>query len=198
MKKIIALVVAIVMIAAMAVPAFAANFVADSADVGGTQIIYGATQSYTVTIPSSIILTTGEYSEAQEVEISNYKLSVGMEVALSIDSAFAEEYYNNNTDGGWYLVEAYEDAEDNNTLKPKTKGAEDRTAKDVAYSVFNSATGTHNESDSVNRGAEILDAESAVNPQAVTTKLVFHTVGTSEVAKFTDIVSFTAQVKTAD
>ena len=121
-----------------------------------------------------------------------------MEVALSIDSAFAEEYYNNNTDGAWYLVEAYEDAEDNNAIKPKTKGAEDRTAKDVAYSVFNSATGTHNEGDSVNRGAEILDAESAVNPQAVTTKLVFFTAGTSEVAKFTDIVSFTAQVKAAD
>lgn len=186
MKKIIALVVALVMMAAIAVPAFAAEttLTGNSATAGGTKLIYGTSQSYTVTIPPQIELAAGTNSEAQTVSISNYKLATNKRVSISIDSANVD-YYTVVDGNAWYLVEASAEYE------PIEKAS--KKAADVPYTVFNGGTAEGNK---VLRGATIVYADStaSLTPPAQTTTLVFHTVGTSEVAYFTDTVSFTATV----
>ena len=72
MKKVLALALALVMMMAIAIPAFAAeetqvlSKVEDSVDqLGtGTDIKYGVTQAYTITIPADVTFTEGADHEA--------------------------------------------------------------------------------------------------------------------------------------
>ena len=73
MKKFIALAIAIVMLAALAVPAFAATS-------GTTEITYTVGQSYELTVPAS--LTVG--GDAGNITVSNYNLLADKMVQVSV------------------------------------------------------------------------------------------------------------------
>ena len=189
MKKIIAIALVIFMMAAMAVPAFAeegestistksTTLKDDEATVGGTKITYGASQAYTVTIPVTISLDGG--SAEAGISISNYSLSKKKVLNIYINSSMAEANYTNKTDEKWYLFE---------------DGTE-TGATDVEYQVY--VKGKNEAPNTLiprNGTTVIISANTVENANDVTETLVFTTAGTSQVASFTDTISFTAKIE---
>ena len=198
MKKIIALMLAIFMMAAIAVPAFAEEGEGESSvptdpsyvlsgaqeNVGGTKITYGTSQTYTVTIPAALTLKAGEASAPKAVTVSQYKLGVGKKVTITINSAMVANYTDSSDLSKWFLVE---------DIAYGTDGVA-KTATDVPYSVY--MGDTMETGVAQNRGAAILVANSTTDlvPTPVSCNLIFYTAGTSQATNFTDTVSFTATV----
>ena len=86
MKKIIALLIAIVMMAAIAVPAFAAEYDPD----GDNKVIvsYNVSGGYTVTIIDSIVLGDKDTAvSAGNVAVSDVLLDAGQTLTVSVTSA---------------------------------------------------------------------------------------------------------------
>ena len=196
MKKIIALVVALVMMAAIAVPAFAEDnhqevFAGNSANLtNGTVVKYGTTQTYTVTIPAQLNLNAAEI-DVQRVEVSDYKLAAGKQLEIIIGSGLAGTYYNVDDYSTWWLVEA--DEEFNPLAKPQdpTQPQEgEKLAQDVKYNVFGDGV-------KISRGGLLfyVDASSIATPKGA--DLYATTEGTSYAGCFTDTITFTAKVVSA-
>lgn len=186
MKKIIALMLAILMMAAMAVPAFAEQVVAGSDATaeslqlsGGTVITYGTSQQYTVTIPVAIDLNSG--AGQGNVTISDYSLAADKELTISINSSMVENYTVKN-DNKWYLFE-------NGT---------NTGATDVEYFVKVEGAGAEGADLDIARGGDIMSANTANGNADVAVTLLFSTEGTSQVASFTDTVSFLATIGDLD
>ena len=167
MKKIIALVVAIVMMAAMVVPGFAAvkeDIVANETNLGGTTITYGTNQMYTVTIPDSFRLEAGVDKE-QTVTVSDYMLAADKVLTITVDSEQA-------TETAWFLKEI--DA---------ATGADD-----VEFTI------TKKGGSAIAPGGVVLTADTVENADEVVATLVFNTAGTSQVAEFQAVITFSAKV----
>ena len=77
MKKLIALVIAIVMMAALAVPAFAATVTA--AGSSNTEVSYEPSASYTVTIPDSATI-----GSTATVSVSNAVLAANTQIKITV------------------------------------------------------------------------------------------------------------------
>ena len=110
MKKILAIALAALMIAAMAVPAFADN-IELSSDVGATfdgegqqtVIKYGVSESYTVTIPAELTL---DPTEATDMVIAASKVKIAGNKQLEVKISSTQ--YNKNGDNKWTLVDTNE------------------------------------------------------------------------------------------
>lgn len=88
MKKFIALAIAILMMAALAVPAFAAITEETPDGQGTVTVSYGATDAYTITIPTSITLgDKGVEGAAQVVSAAGVVLTAGKKLTVSVASA---------------------------------------------------------------------------------------------------------------
>lgn len=185
MKKIIALVVAIVMMAAMAVPAFAAEKVeGDNAlkaehQLGtGTTITYGMSQKYEITIPQGINFDpknadeiTGVITVTDKLIIDNYSLAADKKLSISAKPEDAGLYQEDHQAAGWYLYE-YE----TNT-----------NADDVQYFI-------HIGENEIDRNEELASATTVNGSPKVEVDLVFSTQGTSQVAKFKDTIVYTVAI----
>ena len=176
MKKIIAIVLAIVMMASMSVVTFAvdvdtqapADFDA-AGDVGGTDITYTTSKAYTVTVPANFILKAGVDS-VSELSISNYTLEKTETLTVTVNSV--------NANGGkWYLVE--------DTTLTNTG------ASDVEYTITGGTKGTIVPGGVV---ATATTATASVAAETVVEALTFNTAGTSQVASFKDTITFTAAI----
>ena len=133
MKKILALVLAIVMMASMSVVAFATetqtNVLDAAGNVGGTEIAYTTSQAYTVSIPANFTLAANTPVE-KTVTVSNYLLAKGATLTISITS-------ENIADGNWVLQAANAD---NVVYSIEKKGTPDNTSLTPASSAFLTAT----------------------------------------------------------
>ena len=197
MKKIIALVVAILMIAAMAVPAFAAEVVqgdnalkAETVLGNGTTVIYGSSQKYEVTIPETINFNNGSVDTDEEsptkgiitvdgtLTISKYSIAADKTLTVSMAPRAVGNYQEANQaeDKGWFLYEI---------------GDEKTGANDVEYYV---AVNDGQTTKTVKRGDVVASASTKTTTDDVTVTLIFTTYGTSQVASFTDNISYTVKI----
>jgi len=180
MKKIIAIALVIVMMAAMAVPAFAADFVADVVEnAGGTTITYGATQAYTVTVPADFQLAANTNTDAV-LSVSNYMIATTKTLKISVNSVNAEGDV-------WKLVEyVAPEAQSTNaspvpyTIKVGDKSILPNTNEDKTRAVVLTL-------DTASTGNGATGAE-------VSSTLTFRTAGTSQVATFKDTITFSVAI----
>ena len=180
MKKIIAIALVIFMMAAMAVPAFAASFVDDVVEnAGGTTITYGATQAYTVTVPADFSLAANTDTKAN-ISVSNYMIATTKTLKISVNSVNAEG-------DTWKLVEYV------------AEGAQSTNAAPVPYTIKVGETPIlPNTQDDLTRAVVLtLDTASNGNGAAgeeVSSELTFNTAGTSQVAVFKDTITFSVAI----
>ena len=182
MKKIIALALALVMMAAIAVPTFAANKTFDQAANSSTAIVeYGVGQTYTVTIPEKIVIDSASLNGTADISASNVKIAGGNTLNVRVSSTY---YDDNNTvdvttDDTWVLKDITEDSEsaDVNYMIQKTdvNGEKVVSAVTVVLAVESTTSGTGG-----NTGAATL---------------YFSTNGTSQVGTYQDTLTFTAEVE---
>lgn len=78
MKKFIALAVAVVMLAALAVPAFAEL----SSDGGGTEVIYTKKQSYVLMVPAEVYIN----GSAGNIDVLEYSISGSRQLRVTLDT----------------------------------------------------------------------------------------------------------------
>lgn len=84
MKKIIALVIAILMMAAIAVPAFALD---QNTTAGNVTVTYGVSDKYTVNIPSDVELGNKDAAvETSGVSASDVALTAGKKLTVTVAS----------------------------------------------------------------------------------------------------------------
>ncbi|MBE6600497.1 MAG: hypothetical protein E7640_04800 [Ruminococcaceae bacterium] len=85
MKKALSLAFALVLVFALAVPAFAGTIVADDGTAEAT-VTYAVTEGWEVTVPASITATTATATGANNVTISG-KLADGASVAVTVSGS---------------------------------------------------------------------------------------------------------------
>ena len=188
MKKIIALALALVMMAAIAVPVFAASesFTADATLTNQTTVKYGVSQTYTVTIPETITISDAQATTA-EVSASNVKIAGDKSLRLVVSST------------------QYDDENDTWVLIDQNKNEDVSISDPVDYMITYPVTvdETTTDTDVVSGTTQILVVSSKVvyddetgdpigNSGAVTLK--FTTEGTSQVGDFQDKLTFSVTI----
>ena len=185
MKKIFAIALVIVMMAAISIPAFAADFVgnADGAVGGSTTVRYGVDQTYTVSIPETITLNTpvgdtGKKSGTGDITVSDVCIPANRTLRLTVNSSITPS-------GNWVLTEV---AEEDQSLTG---------AADVQYVISGvqkkqeTVTATY---DSIVKNGTVLSVASAIAFEAETTTLTFIANKTMQVAKYEDNLTFTVTI----
>ena len=184
MKKIIALVVAILMIASMSVVAFARgegteqvktttvseDQGADGIAVGnGTELVYTVSQGYVVTIPDDTVFENLKADGT--VSLSNVKVPKTKKVVVKISSE------------DWLLNDK------NNASDP------------VAYGLFETADEAYDADNALGNDTVVVEANMVDNIEAGSltgannsADVYFATIGTSQVGIYLDILTFTAYV----
>ena len=171
MKKIIALVVAIVMMASMSVVVFAAagdvsyNEAVSAAGGNNCTVTYTTSESYTLKIPSAIELETATNVEAS-VQVTDLSIAANSDLTVTVSAE--APYYDN---GKWYLVENGSTGAD-----PVEYTITKTAALESGDTVLTAFTGTRDYD----------------NEEDVTLK--FYTAGTSHVANYTATITFTVAV----
>ena len=171
MKKIIAIVVAIVMMAAMAVPAFADNVTVDGG-TAGTTVTYNTSQGFEVSIPSAISINAEtNVSESADITVVKAKLAPEATLNVAITSA--------NADGTTWTL--------------KAAGADDVT---YTIAMTPSSPNTVASMATVAKDATILTVASSATyvESSAKASLVLTAAGTTQVANFTDTLTFTVTV----
>ena len=181
MKKIIALVVAIVMMAAIAVPAFAAGSYESGTgeSKNQTKVTYGVNELYVVVVPALIEMVQGQGTNAatstSKVSIqAGYKIAAGSSIFVSVASS--------NYDNGWYMDNT-KSADKLDSL-PYTITAASETEKVVLTAT-------------VANGTDFMEAKSGVTAPLTEVSITFATNGTDQAGSYEDLLTFTAAVKTS-
>ncbi len=173
MKKTIALILAIVMMAAMAVPAFAAASVeTQTVSAAGSQeatVTYGVTETYKVTLPSAINFNDAKTVDATVTVADNMVIKNNTSVKVTMIS---KENQGIAT-GEWKMV-----SEEGAVLKYTV-------TKPTAVNVPNNFGGT---------AEEILSVPSNAAGTGGSVTLTFATEGTSQAGTFTDTITFGVSV----
>lgn len=183
MKKVLALVIAIVMMAAIAVPAFAADetytFGPNDGETGtyDTLVEFGVTGGYTITIPVQVLFS-GLRGEAK-VTASSVIIAGNETLNITVKS----DNYGTTTAGKWVMKE------------------KDNKSTPVDYTI--TMPGDPNAVDVVSETTVILavtTADSLTTPGNVisgytdTVTLSLATAGTSQVGTYRDTLTFFAEV----
>ena len=171
MKKIFALLLAIVMMAAISVPVFAAELDGsddESALASTTKVTYGVDQKYTVTIPDTISIDKTTRKGSGDVTVSDVYIPAGKNIKISVTSSTEPTGSN-----AWELKDS------------ATSGAK---ADNVGYTV------TEGTSNVLVRGATFLTAASAATFEPVTKTLNIEVNQTMQVAIYEDYLTFSVAV----
>ena len=187
MKKILAIALAVLMLAAMAVPAFAANqelvFTENAEENvlperGNVVVTYGVAQSYLVTIPQDVAFSDTALKDERTLSVANLKLRGDEKLTIAIDSEYDYKLVDTNKKSVdvdyWIATSDYtEDAVGINT--PTEKLADEAIAL-----VVNRPDG--------NTGAN--------QPTSGAVTLTFETLGTSQQGNYIDTLTFTVAIAT--
>ena len=180
MKKIFALILAIVMTVAISVPVFAADFV-DTLDAtsmsGATTVKYGVDQTYTITIPAEVSLLTdageGKKSGTADIVVSEVCIPANKDLTLTMTSS-------KSADGNWTLVDV--DGTGAEPVVYTVSGVQAQAGKDnITYA-------------SIVKGGALLVVDSAVAFQPATTTLTFVANKTMQVTHYEDTLTFSVAV----
>ena len=180
MKKIIAIVLAIVMMAAISVPAFAAEQVStfEKGETGSMTVSYGIDESYTIGIPADIDFRTQDTFTNQEVTASDVIIAAGKTLTVSVTSTYT---WKMNPDVASNTAVPYKVTYKLNDDQEATLTTIDGAAQETP-----SAT------------AVVLTAQPAEgleDPVDVTTTMTFTCDGTSQAGSFSDTLTFTVAVE---
>ena len=200
MKKFLALALAIVMMAAIAVPAFAAPTSLDQgANPDETKsatatVTYGVNKTYTVTVPDAVAFPTdGTNAITADVSAEDVVIPGSQKLVVSVASA-AGSYTVPNSD-----PEVTYDAKVEWTLVEVTKNGSNA----VPYSVYVGEAGALAKptGDDVkaltNALGTVLTVNSSTGAAAATggAKLFFETVGTNQSGNYIDTLTFTVALE---
>lgn len=195
MKKTLALILAIVMMAALAVPAFAettpaqAGVLSSDTLVGegtkGCTVTYGVAQSYTVSLPTAINFAYGiagsVQSQTANVTVSNFVINGSNKLVVTMDS-------NNGTDGGWAMV----DVSGESTAVPYTisAAAADGNGANVTIPNANVTNAAVSNVEPIVTATPILEVASNVQGNGGGVVLTFATAGTKQAGDYSDQITF--------
>ena len=171
MKKIFALILAIVMTVAISVPVFAEDTSFSSDDTGvvtpTTKIEYGVDQTYTITIPASVTINRSTRQGEAKITVSDVCIPAGTNIKVSVTSSVEPTSPNK-----WELQDA------------ATTGSK---AANVGYTV--KVDGSE-----IERGATFLTAASAVTFTATSKTLAIEVNKTMQVANYEDYLTFSVAI----
>lgn len=185
MKKIFAIALVIVMMAAISVPVFAAvidhegDEAVEKSFSSATTIEYGVKQSYTVSIPDRIVLDTaeddGKRSGEGEIVVSDAFIAANADLVLSVTSAITSK----DTNANWLLKD--------------TKGT---GAADVKYTISSvqEQDGQTTNHGTVEKEGTVLSVGSAVDFKDATATLTFLADKTMQVTTYEDQLTFTVNI----
>ncbi len=185
MKKTLAIILAIVMMAAMAVPAFATQEI--TSGTGSSEVEYTVDDEYTVVIPQKITLSkdavTADVTVTKAVIKGNQTLTVKMHSTQGTNGKWQLE----TTTGGYAVEYNISIAEKN---EGKAEGAQvTLTAGEFANGGANSAN-------------TLLTVKSVAtvgeNEHLGAATLTFTTAGTAQAGTYTDSITFTISVDTPE
>ena len=175
MKKIFALALVIVMMAAISVPAFAAetSFSGNLNETyeNQTKIEYGVQQTYTVVIPDLITINSNLEGSCP-VKVQDVCIPANLKIKLSVSS----ENVNANNDKLWQLEEQV-------AVDATATGAQP-----VPYTVKTATIAN------IERGGQFMEAASAVTFNAVTETLLIQVNKTMQVATYEDYLTFIVSI----
>ena len=207
MKKVLALALALIMMLAIAIPAFAAtgesgtsvfgdslNAAEDNVTVNDkVEVEYGVLQAYEITIPADVNFgyadtTVHGYSTTRDIKADKIVIAGNEWLVVTVASA-------NN----WQMVDANKDASDNpisDNVDYTATLADMTTAADDTITFSN----TNNTKDTVlvvaaadgNKGYE--DAKKATGTNTIT----FATAGTAQEGRFLDTLTFSVEITTTN
>ena len=179
MKKVLALVVAVIMMAAIAVPTFAAF----EDDRSQTLVELGVGQAYVVSIPEKVTFDANLEGSATIIA-SSVKIAGNQTLQITVES--------NNYDVG---EDEESDLDDSWVLKEK-----DGNSDDVMYMITVDGNNVVSEKTivlAVTSNDDYTIPNDVTSGTTKTAVLSFTTEGTSQVGTYQDILSFEARVYTA-
>jgi len=178
MKKIFALILAIVMTVAISVPVFAEVGTDDETGLSSsTTVKYGVDQTYTVTIPAEVSLTTpeaeGKKSGTTDIVVSEVCIPANRALTLTVTSS-------KSANGAWQLVDTKGTGA--SPVNYTISGVQKQSGKDnVTYA-------------SIAKGGAVVVVDSAVAFQPATTTLTFLADKTMQVTDYEDTLTFSVSV----
>ena len=193
MKKTLALILAIVMMAALAVPAFAAETTPTQAGVlssdtlvgegtKGCTVTYGVSQTYTVSLPTAVNFAYGiagsVQSQTANVTVSNFVINGSNKLVVTMDS-------NNGTAGGWAMV----DVSGGSTAVPYTISAAAADGNGANVTIPNANVTNAVVAGDV-KATSILEVASNVEGNGGGVVLTFATAGTKQAGDYSDQITF--------
>ena len=182
MKKIIALALAILMMAAIALPAMAEDDAtepvvstnkADQANkTTSTNVTFGVTDRYTVTVPSEVAFGTDNRSTSTTIEATGVVIAANkkLEVKISSKNEVVDEELETTQ---WYMA-------------PSDVVANEKVPYDVALENAETKLKNNDVVLTVLTGADAASSGSA--------KLMFTTEGTTQSGSYSDLLTFTTAV----
>ena len=200
MKKFLALALAIVMMAAIAVPAFAAptrldqGLTPDETKSATATVTYGVNKTYTVTVPDAVAFPAAGNAITADVSAEAVVIPGSQKLVVSVASAAGSYTVPNSGDPGvtydakveWTLVEVTKNGS-NAVPYSVYVGAADALAKPTGDDVkaLTNALGT------------VLTVNSSTSATAATggAKLFFETVGTNQSGNYIDTLTFTVALE---
>jgi len=189
MKKFLALALAIIMMAAIAVPAFAATIdETTNPQTATTTVTYGVSQSYVVTVPDAVDFAQGNTKTAT-VSASEVVIPGNRKLQVAIASAAGEYTVPNSSvvydaKVAWTMVENTKNGSAAvpytvNLTRNKT-GAEDADFENVEKLANNGVVLT------------VLSNDADLAGEST---LYFDTIGTNQAGQYTDTLTFTVSLE---
>lgn len=191
MRKIIAIILAVVMLAAMSIPAFAAKTLKDDNNAKASDTVpvtYTSSQGYEVTIPDSFELNDlgtgvdekidGYATGSGEVKATKAKINIGKKLVVTVASKD-----NPATGASWNLKEANGETYVENGVT-------------IAYTI--TVDGNIKETSGLTQGGTVLSyTSSAAQWSDQVSTMTLKTAYTNQAGSFRDLLTFTAEVVNA-
>ena len=194
MKKTLALILAIVMMAALAVPAFAVDEPAtiEYQEVAGTDdygctVSYGVRQSYTVSLPTVINFSYGTDDQVADLSVSNFIINGSNKLVITMDSDFDSATVND----GWEMR-----ATNGSLPVPYTVTKEAPAVANEAHVTFAAGAVANADVDGGDDPTVILEVASNKDGLGGALKLRFATEGTHQAGDYTDQITFGVSIDT--
>ena len=194
MKKTLALILAIVMMAALAVPAFAeiseteGVLASDTLKAPGDSectVTYGVRESYTVSLPTAINFAYEENEQEATVSVSNFVINGSNKLVVTMDSE------NEGADNGWIMKDVSDGGK--STAVPYTVSAA-AAAGNKSNTTIPNETVINAVVDGDVKATPILEVASNVTGDSGGVVLTFATEGTKQAGNYSDKITFNVSI----
>ena len=200
MKKTLALILAIVMMAALAVPAFAeideepgvSSSTVKAEGSNNCDVTYGVKESYTVSLPTAVNFAYGiagnVQSQTATVSVTDFVINGSNKLVVTIDST-------NGTDGGWAMIDDAESGGESSpvpyTITAAAAAGNGANVTPATGAVVNAVVSN----DPVVPATTILEVASNVQGNGGGVVLTFATNGTKQAGNYSDQITFGVSIE---